>query len=357
MVKLRFFLVSAFVLFMLAGCKHKQKDIAAKPMAQITDMAGRKVWVPRDISTIFCSDVTGTIFMYSLAPDKLIGRNTATSDRENEFTTKRFRQLPVLGRIFNGHSELNIETLIRLKPDILLCPLFNFTSPADIKCFEKIGAEAGIPVVMISLEMNKLAASYLFMGRLLYCQKSAKVLSDYCRETLAWAASFRRKVKKPVSVYVAEGTNGLQTIPAVSDHSETIKLAGVKNCADLDEAYGFKDMSIDFEQVLKWNPDYILIDSRSLNVKEKDVHGTILSDRLWSQLAAVRLRHILIVPNMPFNWIDRPPSSNRLIGIRWLSAKLYPDLCAIDLKQEIVKYYSLFYHVQLSKNQVNQLIQ
>ena len=30
------------------------------------------------------------------------------------------------------------------------------------------------------------------------------------------------------------------------------------------------------------------------------------------------------VPNAPFDWFDRPPSVNRLIGTWWLASILYP---------------------------------
>ncbi len=364
MVKIRrsFLRISVllFIIVAMAGCRGKQKEGAqaknTKSMIQITDMAGRKVWIPRKVSTVFCSDEACTFFMYSLAPEKIIARNTACTEKEKPYTSVHFQKLPVLGRIFNGHSEVNAEELIRLKPDILLCPLFNFTTPEYIKGFEEVGALAGIPVVIISLDFEKLPDSYAFMGKLLDCKPQAEERMNYCRETLNWATSLRNKIKKPVTAYVAEGNNGLQTIPALSTHSETLRLAGVKNCATVDEAFGYKQMSIGFEQILNWNPDYIIVNSRSQSTKEEDLVHHIISDKLWSRLKAVQNKRIVITPNAPFNWIGRPPSINRLMGLQWLASTLYPELSDINLEQEVVRFYSLFYHLKLSKKQANTLI-
>lgn len=40
---------------------------------EITDMAGRTVVVPDEIETVFSSSTVTAIFMYTLAPDKLLG--------------------------------------------------------------------------------------------------------------------------------------------------------------------------------------------------------------------------------------------------------------------------------------------
>ena len=33
---------------------------------------------------------------------------------------------------------------------------------------------------------------------------------------------------------------------------------------------------------------------------------------------AVRQGHAFVAPNLPFGWIDEPPSINRLLGLAWL---------------------------------------
>ncbi len=60
-------------------------------------------------------------------------------------------------------------------------------------------------------------------------------------------------------------------------------------------------------------------------------------------------------PNAPFSWVDRPPGPNRLIGIRWLSGLIYPDALAFDVDEEVREFFRLFYHVELTGEQLASL--
>jgi iron complex transport system substrate-binding protein len=357
-----FSILVLLLIVLFAGCGGKtvrtSSDTQVNSQREIIDMAGRKVVVPSAIKTVFCSDETATFFMYALAPELLIAKNTASITGKSAYTSERFNQLPFAGRIFCGRlEELNKEMLVRLKPDILLCPLFSFTSKAYIEGYEKAGKLAGIPVVMVALDFERLPDAFRFAGELFGKPEQADSLSVYCQQTLSWADSVRRLVKTPVSLYVAEGKVGLNTIPLSSTHNETIQLAGIRNCAEVDEAFGFKELSLDFEQLLLWNPDWILVNSRVGNTPEEGLYQYISTSSAWHQLKAVQQGHLLITPNEPFNWIGRPPGINRLIGLRWLVASVYPKLAAADLKNEIRRFYHLFYHVSLNENQIEKLIE
>ena len=54
-------------------------------------------------------------------------------------------------------------------------------------------------------------------------------------------------------------------------------------------------------------------------------------------------RQDYLSPNVPYGWIDFPPSVNRLIGVWW------PGRCSIprfpeDLRPIVREFYGLFYH-------------
>jgi len=344
-------------LLLIAGCHNRQKPSQPNlSMVQITDMAGRTVEVPKIIKSMVCSDMTATFFIYALAPDLLAGRNTKPSDAERKMIPQQFLDLPVLGVIFYGKSTFNVEAVSNLHPDILLCPLFQHTTSGYIADYESFGKKMGIPVVMVSLDLERLPEAFLFMGKLLHKEQQAGELAGYCQKTLNWADSVRSNVRDTMSVYIAEGTHGLNTIPAVSTHSKVIGMAGAKNCATVDEAYGYKDMAISFEQILNWNPDYLIINSRSSAGIDSAMVANLLKDKVWQSLDAVKNNRILVVPTVPFNWIGRPPGINRLIGIRWLASELYPKIAHLDMAQEVSRFYSLFYHVRLTEGQIKALL-
>ena len=59
------------------------------------------------------------------------------------------------------------------------------------------------------------------------------------------------------------------------------------------------------------------------------------------------------MPQYPFNWIDRPPSVNRIIGIKWVAHLLYPDLFPYDMRAETRRFYATFYHWNLTDAELN----
>jgi iron complex transport system substrate-binding protein len=41
----------------------------------------------------------------------------------------------------------------------------------------------------------------------------------------------------------------------------------------------------------------------------------------WRALRAVRQHHAYVAPDVPFGWLDEPPSVNRLLGLAVLAAR------------------------------------
>ncbi len=322
----------------------------------IQDMAGRSVYLPKEINSIFGSDITTTLFINALAPEKLSGLNFPISKAQKPFLNSKFENLPVLGFIFYGKSTLNLEKLAAVHPDIIVCPIFKHTTKEYIKDFESYGEKLNIPIVMVSLDLEKLPEAFSFMGKLLHKTELVDTLSSYCKTTFDWIESVKKKITKPATVYVAEGNHGLHTIPAHSTHSETIELAGLENCAEVDDDYGYKDMQINMEQIINWQPDYILISSRSFEHKSNTVLQYMQNDKAWRLLNAVQDKKTLIIPSLPYNWIGRPPAINRLLGIKWLASSIYPDLATINLTKEIKEFYNLFYHVNINQEQIKQIL-
>ena len=60
-------------------------------------------------------------------------------------------------------------------------------------------------------------------------------------------------------------------------------------------------------------------------------------------------------PAIPFNWFDRPPNVMRLLGIEWFATVCYPEI-DIDINQEVRDFFSLFYNVDLTGDQLQSLL-
>ena len=71
---------------------------------------------------------------------------------------------------------------------------------------------------------------------------------------------------------------------------------------------------------------------------------------------AVRDGRLYVAPEVPFPWLDSPPSVNRLIGLKWLGRVLYREAFPEDLRDETRNFYSLFYHRAPDERQLNELL-
>jgi iron complex transport system substrate-binding protein len=76
----------------------------------------------------------------------------------------------------------------------------------------------------------------------------------------------------------------------------------------------------------------------------------------WRLIKAVREEMVFAVPCLPYNWLDMPPSANRIIGIKWLGNLLYPEYFPYDIREEARAFYRLFYNKNLTDEQINRLL-
>jgi len=119
------------------------------------------------------------------------------------------------------------------------------------------------------------------------------------------------------------------------------------------QSYGHTPVSM--EQVLRWNPE-VIISGYDHTSSPGEFYRKVWSNPAWKKVAAVRNREVFETPQYPFNWIDRPPSVNRIIGIKWLANLFYPEIFHYDMRQETRKFYKTFYHTDLSEGQLNQIL-
>ncbi|MFZ5950070.1 MAG: ABC transporter substrate-binding protein [Candidatus Rifleibacteriota bacterium] len=180
-------------------------------------------------------------------------------------------------------------------------------------------------------------AALEFLGRLLGKEESANRMADYCRKTLEEIESIvaRVPVDRNLKVYYAEGEDGLLTEFDDSLHGHLLQLIGDVNMVrgHMTEHKGLERYSLAL--IEQGNPDVIITWSRNLAEK-------IMLDPAWSRINAVRDRRVFPIPNVPFNWFDRPPCFMRIIGLKWLASVLYPDYCKFDLIDETVDFFSVF---------------
>lgn len=320
---------------------------------EITDMAGRKVTVPaaENIESVFSAGPVAAIFLYMVAPDKLLGWNYELNDVEKSIILDKYQDLPNFGM----GDAVNYEAVIAANPTIAInSGKINDTMVSDC---DTLSESLGIPVVAVDNELNNSAEAFRFMGELLGVEDHAEELAQYAEQVFTDINALSDiPEEKKVSVYFGNGEDSLETAPRGSQHAQILDAINAVNVADLELGDGSR-VQISAEQLLAWDPDVIVVNGEPKADKSgNSAAEDILSNPDYASLKAVQDQKVYGTPNAPFSWVDRPAGPNRLIGMRWFSALIYPEYIKCDINEEIHKFFDLFYHVDLSDEQLENVL-
>jgi iron complex transport system substrate-binding protein len=313
----------------------------------IVDSAGRKVEVPDRIEKVFAAGPPASILIYMLAPDKMTGWPDPPRAEERPFIAAKYRDLPALGRLTGRGGTANIEVVLKVAPDLIV----DFGSVRDTyaSLADNVQAQTKIPYVLIDGRLEATPKALRLLGEILGVADAAERQAAYVEATFAEIDAVLAAVsaEKRPRVYLARGADGLETGVVGSINTEIIERAGGRNVVETAGQKGLVRMSM--EQVIAADPEIILTWDRNFFAKVHD-------DPLWAGIKAVRDKQVYLAPTAPFGWIDRPPSLNRVIGLKWLAGVFYPDRFKQDLRETTRAFYRLFYHVDPSDTELDTLI-
>ena len=321
---------------------------AGPETVSFTDDAGRTLELPGKIERIAVTGPMSQIVVFSLAPELLVGVANAWDPGAEGYFDPRYYNLPVLGQLYGGKGELNLEVLLAAGPQLVLD--VGEAKKSIAEDLDGLTAQTGIPFVHIDASTGTMAEAYRRLGGLLGLEERAEELASYCEETWARAEAIMAAVGEDrAKILYLLGEEGLNVIAAGSYHGEIVDLIG-DNLAVLDEPSSKgTGNETDMEQILLWDPDFIIFANGSVADRVGD-------DPVWQQLRAIREGHYAEAPFGPFNWMGFPPSVQRYLGILWSLKLLYPAQADYELRDEVERYFELFYHCSLTEEQYNTII-
>ena len=310
-----------------------------------TDSTGREVTVDQEISKIAVTGPLGQIVVFAIAPDMYVGIPNAWNDAAREFLDEQYVNLPVMGQLYGGKGELNLEELLKAAPQVVIDIGEPKSSIAED--MDTLTEQTGIPFVHISAYIDRMDETYAMLGELLGREEEARVLSETCTRIYNRAVEMMEHVEKANLLYVT-GEKGLNVLAKGGFQSTVIdmmsnNLAVVENVSSKGTGN-----EVDMEQILNWNPDVIIF-------SEDSIYETVGEDPLWQSVAAIVNNAYYEVPFGPYNWLAQPASVQRLLGIMWMGKLLYPEAADYDLYDEVAQYYQLFYHCDLTRAQYDAL--
>ena len=305
--------------------------------------------MPDRIERVFAAGPPASVLLYVLAPERMIGWPRAPRPEELPYIAPDYRDLPEVGWLTGRGDTVNLEVLLQSKPDLI----FDFGSVREtyVSLAERVQAQTGIPYILIDGSFANTAAAVRLLGAVLGVEERAERIASYVETTLAEIDATLALVpddQRP-RVYLARGPSGLETGLKGSINTEIIERVGAINVAEDPSGARRGIVQLPVEQIVVWNPDTVI-------TWDPSFYEAVWKDFYWQGVDAVAAGRVYLSPTAPFGWIDRPPSLNRMIGVRWLAGLFYPDRVKQDLREVTRSFYDLFYHVDLTDAELDRLL-
>lgn len=341
-------LLLAFVMTLsLAACGGQTIDSDDGPeMTTFTDSIGRQVTVPAAPDKIAVSGPMAQIVLFALCPDRLVGIANAWDESAEQFLDTEYYQLPLLGQLYGGKGEMNLETLLSSGAQVVID--VGEAKDGMVEDLDALQEQTGIPFVHINATLEHMDETYTLLGELLAMPDEAGVLAEYCRSVYDRAVSIADSVEKAKLLYVT-GESGLNVIAQGAYHAEVIDLLSDNLAVVDDPSSKGTGNEVDMEQILNWNPDVVIFAPGS-------IYSTVGEDAAWQGVTAIANGNYYETPLGPYNWMGFPPSVQRLLGMMWMAKVLYPQAADYDLYTEVAQYFELFYHCELTEAQYDALV-
>ncbi|WP_282201607.1 ABC transporter substrate-binding protein [Emergencia timonensis] len=298
----------------------------------VTDQAGRDVTISERPQRIASGYYISTSLLLALGcQNRLVGIEAKAEERNiYALAAPEIIDLPNMG----SAKDFNLEACIALKPDLVILPK-KLQEPA--KALE----ELGISVLLINPESDALLQEAIrLLGSAVGEEEKSEALLECYEETNEKLAASIKNADTP-SIYLAGNSDMLRTCPGGMYQNTLIKSAGGRNVAEAIEGDSWAGIS--YEQLLNWNPDYIIIAAEASYTAED-----LRSVPELANLKAVKENHVLTMPSDFEAW-DAPAPSG-ILGKLWLLAALHPEAYSLEEFQEDVSdFYDRFYGFTVDK--------
>lgn len=334
----KYFLLIVLSLFMIQ-CKKQNSERNNETIA-IVDALGREVLVPKKVEKIIGLNAGSMRFISYMESLPLV---VGVEDREHIATRPynlafpEIKKIPIIGPQPGGDAEL----IVKANPDVIFMCVPSNLSP------DALQKKTGIPVVAIEngefgTENEKVFQTLKIMGKILQKEDRAKKLIAYIEENIN---DLQRRTKdipdesKP-SVYVGGlSFSGPHGIGSTRANFTPFVLTNSKNVVSQlgEKALTNKPIMIDVEELIKWDPDYIFIDSEGWKLSKPEIQE---GKPLHKILSAIKNDKVYLFPRYVNNHINYEYA---LID-SWLIGKtVYPEKFKdvdIDIKsKEILEMF------------------
>ena len=311
-----------------------------------TDDVGRDVTVPAEITRLMASGPLPQIYVYGIAPDMFVGLASKWYDSSKGIIPEEHLNLPYFGQLY-GSADLNIEELAKADPQILID--MGEPKKSIVEDLNGLEAQTTIPAVYIKSTLATAPQAYRRLGELLGREEQAEEIASFLENVYSRTVAIMETVgdNRKQILYIT-GDKGHNVLARTSYQAELVDML-TDNLAVVDNPVSKgTGNEVTMEQIMLWDPEFIVFAPDS-------VYDIVKEDATWSLMTAVASDNYIRTPQGPHNWLGSPPAVQQYLGLIWLTAVLYPEYCDYDVKAEILEFYRLIYHCELTEEQYNTL--
>ena len=302
----------------------------------IQDSLGRSVPVPRRADRLLSLQPEITRIILALgAGDRLVGVDYFMH-RDDHLFRIIFPAAAQIPAVSMPDGSVNKELVVKLDPDII------FASPAEQQVPEAIQRSLGIPVAALASmgHFDRLLEEIEIVGALTGCEERADELVRYFREKIQFISRSIGPVKEEErpATYLAFWSSLART-PVFY---EPVLVAGGKNVAQnlLPSYLGSIGTVVSLEQIIKWDPDVILVHGSFLPRERQVTVEGILGDGRLGSVKAVRNRRVYYTPGFWYWW----DPAGVLAETLYLAKLFHPEkFTGLDLEGEANAIFEVFY--------------
>ncbi len=363
------FLVSLILLPGLSGCSQAntttaqpgntstpvQTTVTSGVTRTITLLDGSSIKVPAEAGKVACLFGPSYEKVFLLGCEDKIIADGDFHINGWPWSNVIYQRLASVPGVPNAHADLNVEELVKMDPDLI----FYFDKPQMVEQMQKMGlyvvpAKASSSIPPLSDTKGILNVYAQALGDKKAIEKAAEY-AKYFDEKLAMITTITSKIaeKDRPRVYFAN-QKLLWGAAKNSDRPEMIDLAG-GICVTKDLAGGGQT-EITMEQLVEWDPDFILIDhaGSSGNAPAEEVIASLSSDARVNEISAVKKQQVKISPTGVFFWDS---GQQKILQVMWMAKLFHPDeFKDLDMKTELKSFYSKFFSYELSDEQAEKIL-
>lgn len=251
-------------------------------------------------------------------------------------------------------GNVNVEELLLADPDCVI----SFDTDGNI-----VKNQTSIPVIFLeggdmSVTIDEMKEEVRFFGKVFDAEERAEVFVQFLEKTVAMLEKRLSGLPadKQKRIFIGEGPSHLATLGGDTFITHWLKAAGLKNAVlDIQTTTEHQEglhsgfLEISMEQVIKSNPDIIIIDTG----KPEEIYN---SPR-WQGIKAVQNKQVYNIPTGIFLW-TRPSAESVVLYPVWLAVKAYPELFSDFSMVDFMKdFYKTVFNYEISDENAERVIQ